>query len=84
MQAIRARAVRYPLIDAFLETGHAWEKQNSMISILRTKEYKTFGTRRDRDRNALLVFNQNENRWTLRMRALRRSAPTPRATRTDR
>lgn len=64
-QSIRTRAARREVIDDFLDTGHAAEKQDGMIHVLRTKEYKTFGNRRTRDRNALLVISENRDRWTL-------------------
>ncbi len=64
-QAIRTRAARAHLVDAFLETGHAWETRNGLLDILRTGEYKKFGTSRDRDRNALMVLGENTDRWAI-------------------
>lgn len=64
-QAIRTRAARREVLDDFLDTGHAVEKQDGMVHIIRSKEYKNFGDRRVRDRNALLIISENNDRWTL-------------------
>jgi hypothetical protein len=64
-QAIRTRAARAHLIESFLETGHLMEANNGLVSIIRTKDYKHFGTSRDRDRNAQLVLGENGDRWAL-------------------
>jgi len=64
-QAIRSRAARAHLIEAFLATGHLVEANNGLVNILRTREYKNFGTGRERDRNAQLVLEENNNRWML-------------------
>lgn len=64
-QAIRTRAARSHLVAAFRETGHVWERKNGLIDIIRSKEYKKFGTSRDRDRNALLVLGENGDRWAI-------------------
>ena len=64
-QAIRMRAARATQVAAFLETGHAMEARNGLLHILRTKAYKQATTRRERDRNALLVLGENRDRWAL-------------------
>jgi len=64
-QAIKQRAARRDLLNAFLDTGHAYEAANGLVMILRTREYKKAGTRGDRDRNALLVMNENADRWAI-------------------
>ncbi|GMU93498.1 MAG: hypothetical protein AMXMBFR4_25560 [Candidatus Hydrogenedentota bacterium] len=64
-QSVRTRAARSHLIKAFLQTGHACEMKNGTIAVLRTREYKKFGTSRDRDRNALLVLGENTDRWAI-------------------
>ncbi|MCC6696233.1 MAG: hypothetical protein IT365_11440 [Candidatus Hydrogenedentes bacterium] len=64
-QAIRTRAARAHLVEAFLLTGHAWERRNGMMEILRTSEYKKSGTSRDRDRNAMVVMGEGADRWAL-------------------
>lgn len=64
-QAIRSRAARSELIEAFRDTGHACEKPNGRLYILRTRAYKKYGTRKDRARKALLVLSENNDRWTL-------------------
>jgi len=64
-QAIRTRAIRYELVKAFLETGHAAELNNGLVNVLRTREYKKFGTSRDRNRTALLITSENSDRWAI-------------------
>lgn len=64
-QAIRTRAARAELIQDLLNTGHAWEKNNGLIALLRTREYSKATTSRQRDRNAMLVMGENEDRWTI-------------------
>ena len=65
LQAIRTRAARSALVVKFLKTGHAWERIDGRVWILRSGEYKRAGTRRDRDRDAVLVMGENDNRWTI-------------------
>ena len=65
LHAIRTRAVRSELVLDFLLTGHAWERQDGRIWVLHSKEYKKAGNSRDKDRNAVVVMSENENRWTL-------------------
>lgn len=65
LQAIRARAARFELVSAFLDTGHAWERQDGTLWIIRSKEYAKEHSRRDKDREAMLVNGENGNRWTL-------------------
>jgi len=78
-QAIRSRAARSELLHAFLDTGHAWERRDGHVWIRRTGEWKRFGTRRDRDRYALLVDSETNDRWTLYEGIVRSSNLSPRA-----
>jgi hypothetical protein len=39
--------------------------RNGLIEVLRTREYKKFGSSRDRDRNALVVLGENTDRWAI-------------------
>lgn len=78
-QAIRTRAARHELVAAFLDTGHAWERRDGTLWILRTGEYKRFGTRRDRDRNALVVMGENNDRWAIYEGIIKSSNLSPRA-----
>ncbi|NUM52104.1 MAG: hypothetical protein HUU46_00525 [Candidatus Hydrogenedentes bacterium] len=78
-QAIRTRAARAHLIEAFLETGHLMEANNGLVSILRTREYKHFGSSRDRDRNAQLVLGENADRWALYEGILKASNFSPKS-----
>ena len=64
-QAIRTRAARSELIDAFRTAGWGLEQKNGLISIQRTREYKKGTTKRDRDRHAVLVMGENNDRWAL-------------------
>jgi len=64
-QTTRTRAARWERLDALLATGHAVERRNGLVAILRTKAYKDATESRDRDRNALLVVGENRDRWAL-------------------
>jgi len=64
-QAIRTRAARSELLNEFLDGGHAYESNRGLVVIQRTRAYKEATTRRQRDRNALLVMGENDNRWAI-------------------
>ncbi len=72
-QAIRTRAARRPLIDTFLDTGFAWERADGLIHIIRSGDYKRSGTRRSRDRDAVLIMGENNDRWVLYEEILKES-----------
>lgn len=78
-QAIRSRAARVGLVSALLDSGHAWERRNGLIDIQRTRAYKEYGTSRDRDRNALMVLSENEDRWTIYEGIVKASGLRPKA-----
>jgi hypothetical protein len=64
-QAIKMRIARAKLVNEFLDTGFGCEQKNGLLTILRGKEYKNATTYRERDRHALVVTNENQNRWAL-------------------
>lgn len=64
-QAIKMRIARAQLVNEFLNTGFGCEQKNGLLTILRSKEYKKATTYRERDRHALVVTNENQNRWDL-------------------
>jgi len=64
-QAMRSRAARIEILDQFLNTGFGYEESNGLVHIVRSKEYKQAYTGQERDRDALLVMGENENRWTI-------------------
>lgn len=64
-QAVKSRAIRFKLIDGFLDSGHAYENTSGLIAVQRSAQYKKEGTSQDRDRDALLVMSENNNRWTI-------------------
>jgi len=65
LQAIRTRVIRYPLISTFLDSGHASEQRNGLITVLRSSAYKKATTSQQRDREALIVMDENNNRWAI-------------------
>lgn len=65
LQAVHTRAARSELIQALLNSGHAYEQAQGTICILRTRDYKLQTSKKQRDQNALLVMSENANRWTL-------------------
>jgi len=64
-QAIKMRAARSALVNEFLDTGFGREERNGLIKILHSKEYKKGTTARERDRFAMLVLSENNDRWVL-------------------
>lgn len=64
-QSIRTRAARHELIATFLDTGHLFEARNGLVTIKRTSAYKKSTTSKQRDRDALLVLDENNARWML-------------------
>lgn len=74
MQAIRMRAIRSQALGAFLDTGFAYEKPNGLVYILTNKDYKKATDRKQRNRHALIVSNETENRWTLYEELVKTSA----------
>lgn len=64
-QAVRTRAIRHHLVSDLLDTGFAEEERNGLITINRSKAYKQATTSRDRDRDALIVMSENDNRWAI-------------------
>ncbi len=64
-QAIRTRAARSELVNAILDSGHACEKNNGLLYLLRTSAYKKSTSSKQRDRDAFLVDNEATDRWTI-------------------
>ena len=64
-QAIRTRAARQELIDTLRDTGFGIEQANGLIAVDRGGDYKRASTKRERDRNAVLVMGENNDRWAL-------------------
>ena len=64
-QAIRTRAARAEILSEFLDQGWGGEQRSGLVKLLSDRAYKQATTRRQRDRDALLVMNENENRWIL-------------------
>ena len=64
-QAIRTRAARQELIDTLRDSGFGVEQANGLIAVDRSNEYKRATTKRERDRNAVLVMGENNDRWAL-------------------
>jgi len=65
LQAIRTRAIRRPLVNEFLDGGFGIEEANGLIAVQRSSAYKKATTSMQRDREALLVMSENNNRWTI-------------------
>lgn len=64
-QAARTRAARVELVRAFLDSGHAWERRNGRLWVLRTPEYKKAGSSDQKDIDAIMVNGENRDRWAL-------------------
>ncbi len=64
-QAIRTRAARNERLSEFRATGFAYEKRNGLAEVRTGRDYQRATSRRERDRNALLVMSENQDRWAL-------------------
>jgi len=64
-QAIRMRAARAEILNDFRDTGYARENRNGLIKLLHSKEYRQNTTKRERDRYAMVVYNENRDRWAI-------------------
>ena len=60
-----AGLARIELVNELLDKGFAWERRNGHLYIIRNREYKEATTRRERDRNALIVTGEWDDRWML-------------------
>lgn len=65
LQAIRMRAARIELVNAFLDSGFGREDANGLVRVLNSKEYRKATSGKQRSRNALLVLNENNDRWDI-------------------
>lgn len=77
--AIRTRAARSALVNLLLDSGFAFENRGGLVEIIRSKEYKQSTTGRERDRNAILVMGENEDRWAIYEGIMDASSLPPRA-----
>jgi hypothetical protein len=64
-QAVRTRAIRHTLVSEFLDSGFGIEEDNGLIAVQRSSAYKKATTSAQRDREALVVMSENNNRWTI-------------------
>lgn len=64
-QAIRTRGARSELIDTLRDSGFGVEQSNGLIAVDRGGDYQRASTKRERDRNAMLVMGENNDRWAL-------------------
>lgn len=73
VHAIRTRAARFEVLTTLLDSGHARELRKGLVEILASKEYRNSATRRERNRNAMIVMNENQSRWDIYEGILRSS-----------
>src|SRR5690606_28358142 len=64
-QAIKTRAARYERFNEFRNTGFAYEKRNGLAEVRTGRDYQQETQKKERDRNALLVMSENQDRWAL-------------------
>ena len=64
-QAVRTRAIRHALVSEFLDGGFGIEQRNGLLAVQRSSAYKKATNSGQRDREALVVMSENNNRWTL-------------------
>lgn len=78
-QAVRTRAARSAMLYTFLDTGFGCELRNGLVEVVRGKDYKGATDSRQRDRDALLVMHENEDRWNIYEGILDANGLAPRA-----
>ena len=64
-QSIRTRAARHALIDEFRAMGFGLEKEDGLITIMRSGDYKQARNRQQKNRDAGLIISENNDRWAL-------------------
>jgi hypothetical protein len=64
-QAIRTRALRSPLVDELRDGGHSYESSNGLLYIRTNGAYQAATTKLQRNRNAMMVISENQDRWLL-------------------
>lgn len=64
-QAIRTRVVRGELVRMVLDTGFAYEQRSGLLALKPSRDYSKSTTRRERDRHALIVLEENNDRWRI-------------------
>lgn len=64
-QAVRTRAIRHALVSEFLDGGFGIEQRNGLLAVQRSSAYKKATNSGQRDREALVVMSENNNRWTI-------------------
>ncbi len=64
-QAVRTRSIRHALVAEFLDGGFGIEESNGLLAVQRSSAYKKATTSGQRDREALVVMSENNNRWTI-------------------
>lgn len=78
-QAVKQRAARHELVTALLAAGYAEETDSGLVNMITNSAYKKATTKRERDRNALVVYSENQNRWTLYEGIMKASNLPPRS-----
>lgn len=64
-QAIKTRSARVELVKSLFDKGYIYEQNNGLVAIQRNRNYKRSTNRRERDKNALVVMGENNDRWAL-------------------
>lgn len=64
-QAVRTRVIRHELVSTFLDGGFGIERSNGLLAVQRSSAYKKATDSGQRDREALVVMSENNNRWTI-------------------
>lgn len=77
--AVRTRAARVHLVEELRASGVAWERRDGMLHMRSVPGYRQATTRRERDRNALVSYSENQNRWELYEGIVRANNLRPRA-----
>jgi hypothetical protein len=64
-QLLRTRAARYPAYQELMDAGYGYEEQDGLVAINATKDYRKATKSRERARHALVVLQENNDRWAM-------------------
>ena len=65
MQVLRTRAARYPAYKELMDAGYGYEERGGLVAIHTSKEYRKATKSNERARHALVVLQENNDRWAM-------------------
>lgn len=65
MQVLRTRAARYPAYKELMDAGYGYEERGGLVAIRTSKDYRKATKSNERARHALVVLQENNDRWAM-------------------